>query len=138
MFVIEAVNDKGWRWISAICLKPATAEAFLESVPAELRAMQKLVELPITAYPLFVVDENGFQYGGADLVRARLASVTPHGSEDYIHFNVYIVRDDFLPNRPGEDSMGDIYHWHITDWSLQPPRSEVIAEELLEAERRAV
>lgn len=31
--------------------------------------------------------------------------------------------------------MGYLYHWHITDDALKPPRSLVIAEELREAER---
>jgi hypothetical protein len=42
MFAIEAVNEKGWRWISAICLERRAAEAFLASVSPGLRPIQRL------------------------------------------------------------------------------------------------
>ena len=137
MFAIEAVNEKGWRWISAICQERRAAEAFLASVPPALRPIQRLVELGVRGYPLFVVEDRGFEYGDSDFVRTRLAEAVPCGNEDAILLNVYIVHEDFVPDMAGEDSMGAIYHWHITDSSLKPPRADVIAEELLEAERSA-
>ncbi|MBC5767954.1 hypothetical protein [Ramlibacter albus] len=138
MVAIEAQNEKGWRWISAICRHRETAEAFLASVPPELRGFQRLVEIPHERYPLFVIEDRQFEYGKADLVRKRLAEPQPSGNEDAVLLNVYIVREDFVPQYPGRDSMGYLYHWHITDEALVPPRSHVIAEELLEAERDAV
>ncbi|MCZ8322878.1 MAG: hypothetical protein O9296_15040 [Novosphingobium sp.] len=138
MVAIEAQNDKGWRWISAICRDRKVAEAFLGSVPPELRSMQLLVEIPHANYPLFVIEDRGFEYGNAQLVRKRLAELQPSGEEDRVLLNVYIVREDFLPEYPGQDSMGYLFHWHITDDALKPPRSRVIAEELEEAEHNAV
>jgi len=138
MVAIEAQNEKGWRWISAICHDRETAEAFLASVPSELRKSQRLVEIPHQGYPLFVIEDREFEYGNADFVRKRLAELQPSGDADAVLLNVYIVREDFVPQDPGEDSMGYLYHWHITDEALKPPRSCVIDEELQEAERNAV
>jgi len=138
MVAIEAQNDKGWRWISAICRDRQAAEAVLATVPAHLATMQRLVEIAHDRYPLFVIEDRGFEYGTADLVRKRLAELQPSGDEDAVLLNVYIVREDFVPEHPGEDSMGHLYHWHITDAALKPPRRPVIDEELKEAERDAV
>lgn len=137
MFTIEAQNDKGWRWISAICGGRETAEAFLASVPTDLQKFQRLLEIPHRRYPLFIIEDQVFEYGDADFVTDRLAKLKPSGDEDVILLNVYIVREDFVPAPPGKDSMGALFHWHITDDSLQLPRSRVIAEELQEAERNA-
>lgn len=134
MVAIEAQNNKGWRWISAICKDRRMAEAFLATVPPHLGTMQRFVEIPHDRYPLFVIEDRGFEYGNADLVRKRLAGLQPSGDEEAVMLNVYIVREDFVPERPGEDSMGYLYHWHITDDALKPPRSRVIDEELREAE----
>ena len=138
MIAIEAQNEKGWRWISAICRDRLTAATFLASVPSEFRKFQRLLEIPHRDYPLFVIEDEGFEYGDANFVRTRLAQLLPSGDEDVVLLNVYIVREDFVPQHPGEDSMGYIDHWHITDDSLKPPRSQVIAEELEEAERNSV
>jgi hypothetical protein len=51
--------------------------------------------------------------------------------------NVYAIREDFAPSEPGIDSMGSLLHWHITDWTLVPPRSEVFDEELAKIARDA-
>ena len=138
MFAIEATNEKGWRWISAICSDRGVAEDFLASVPEKVRPFQRLVELPIPKYPIFVLEDRSFEYGDAAFVRQRLAKLIPTGGEDDILLNVYIVEEDFIPEQAGEDSMGSLYHWHITDDSLKPPRSDVIESELREAERNAV
>ena len=137
MFSIEATNTKKWRWIAGIFAHRATAEAFLLSVPEAARSMQHIVELPVSRYPVFVVEERGFEYGDLNFVRAKLQGLVPHGDEDHIHMNVYAVREDFAPTRPGIDSMGGLLHWHITDWTLVPPRSEVFDEELSEIARDA-
>ncbi len=138
MFAIEAQNEKGWRWISAICHDREKAATFLASVPVELRGFQRLLDIPHCRYPIFVIEDREFVYGDAAFVRERLAQLQPSGDEDAILLNIYIVRKDFLPQNPGKDSMGELYHWHITDDALKPPRSRVIAEELQEAERDAV
>ena len=122
MFVIEASNEKGSRWISAICSERSAAEAFLKSVPDRLRTAQKLVDVPHKAYPLFIIENGGFQYGDANFIRNRLASLVPSGDEDTVHMNVYLIKGDYMPAQPGTDAMGNLFHWHITDDDLASPR----------------
>lgn len=136
MFAIEATNTKKWRWIAGVFQHRSDAEAFLLAVPEAARAMQHIVELPAIRYPVFVIEDRGFEYGDIDFIRSRLKSLIPHGDEDHIHMNVYAIREDFAPSKAGIDSMGALLHWHITDWTLVSPRSEVFDEELLEIARR--
>jgi len=135
MFSIEATNTKKWRWIAGIFAHRAAAEDFLLLVPETARSMQHIVELPVAKYPVFVIEDRGFEYGDENFVSAKLQGLVVHGDEDHIHMNVYAVREDFVPARPGTDSMGSLLHWHITDWTLVPPRSEVFSEELAEIAR---
>ena len=137
MFSIEATNTKKWRWIAGIFAHRATAEAFLLSVPEAARSMQRIVEFPVSSYPVFVIEDGGFEYGDVNFVRAKLKGLVAHGDEDHIHMNLYAVQGDFAPARPGSDSMGGLLHWHITDWTLVSPRSEVFDEELAEIARDA-
>ena len=137
MFSIEATNAKKWRWIAGVFERRAAAEAFLLAVPEAARAMQHVVELPVSSYPVFVIEDRGFEYGDINFVRAKLRSLVPHGDEDHIHMNVYAVRADFAPTEPGIDSMGGLLHWHVTDRTLVLPRSEVFDEELAEIARDA-
>jgi hypothetical protein len=132
MFAIEATNPKKWRWIAAIFHDRHRAEAFLQSVPETARPLQHIVEIPVENYPVFVVEDQGFEYGDLAFVRAKLKGLTQKGDEDFIHLNVYAVKEDFSPDVPGIDGMGSLLHWHVTDDTLQPPRSVVFDEELEE------
>jgi|CXWL01.1.fsa_nt_gi transposase InsO family protein len=82
-------------------------------------------------YPVFIIEERGFEYGGINFVRAKLKSLVPHEDEDYVHMNVYAVCEDFAPAEPGIDYMGSLLHWHITDSTLLLPRSQVFDEMLV-------
>ena len=134
MFAIEATNKKKRRWIAGIFLERQRAEAFLQSVPEEARELQSIVDVPVRNYPVFVIEDRGFEYGDLAFVRARLKSLMPNGDEDFIHLNVYAVKEDFAPDVPGVDAMGGLLHWHVTDDTLQSPRSVVFDEELGEIE----
>ncbi|MBK3018646.1 hypothetical protein FKK32_29365, partial [Klebsiella pneumoniae] len=94
MFVIEAQNSRGWRWISAICRDQQRAIDFLASVPPDLQSGQRLIEVPARGYPIFIVEDHGFEYGSAEFVRERLSQLLPSGDEDAVLMNVYIVRED--------------------------------------------
>jgi hypothetical protein len=132
MFVVEATNPKRWRWIAGIFEQRGSADAFLNAIPDALANEYVLVELPHIAYPFLIVEDEGFEYGGLEFVRERLSRLVPKQDEDFIHLNVYVVREDFVPEEPGVDSMGSLFHWHITDRTLREPRSRVFAQELAE------
>jgi hypothetical protein len=105
-------------------------ERFLNLVPESVRALQRIVEIQITNYPIFIVEDEGFQYGDLAFIQSVLKGLTPIGDEDHIHVNVYAVREDFAPDIPGTDYMGMLLHWHITDDSLAPPRLKALNAEL--------
>jgi|GEM_PF-5868277 len=133
MFAIEATNSRKWRWIAGIFLQRTAAETFLQSALHAGRSELCIVDLPVQCYPVFIIEERGFEYGDVNPVRAELASLVPRGNEDHIHMNVYAVREDFAPSKPGVDVMGLLLHWHITDRYLEPRRLLAFDEELSSA-----
>ena len=99
--------------------------------------MQHIVEFPVRRYPVFVIEKQGFEYGDINFVRAAIRGLVPRSDDDYIHLNIYAVREDFVPAKPGIDSMGGLLHWHITDSTLAPPQAQVFDQELAEIVRDA-
>ncbi len=132
MFAIESTNSKGWRWISGVVATRAEAELNVAAVPESRRHFHTIVEVPGNEFPIFMIETNGFEFGGIEFVRQRLRQIEPAGDEDSIHFNVYAFASRFLPEVPGRDEMGGILHWHITDYTLRSPRAEVFDSELAE------
>ena len=132
MFIIEATNAKNWRWISGIFQHHADAQAYFDTIPEPARSLQRIVEAPVSAYPFFIIEKSGFVYGDIGFVRARLRELVPKGEEEYSHFTLYVVREDFAPVKPGTDYMGILWHWHINDEHLAPAGSARLDSELAE------
>ncbi len=129
MYIIEARNQKQRIWISGIFLQQSSAEAYFQSISLPQRKIQKIIELPISSYPLFIIECNGFEYGDLNLIRSRLHTLAPYGDPGYIHLNIYAVLHDFAPHIPGNDRMGELQHWHITDaYLIAPTLSEFVQE----------
>jgi hypothetical protein len=132
MYVIEATNAKKWQWISGIFRNRAEAEVFFLSIPESARSFRRIIEIPVTRFPFFIIEDRGFEYGGLAFVRERLKKLVPSGSENNVLLNVYAVRQEFRPPVPGTDKMGELDHWHVTNFSLKPPESKVFDQELAE------
>lgn len=132
MFAIQSTNAKGWRWISGVVVSRAEAELSVAAIPEAVRHLHKIVELPGSEFPLFMIETDKFEFGGIELVRQRLREVEPTGVEDAVHFNIYAFKSRFLAEVPGRDEMGRVLHWHITDDTLRLPRAEVFDSELAE------
>lgn len=130
MFAIESTNSKGWRWISGLVATRAEAELNVSAVPESERHFHKIVDVPIRAFPVFLIETNGFEFGGIEFVRQRLRQIEPSDDEDTVHFNVYAFTSRFLPKVPGRDEMGGVLHWHVTNDTLTSPRAEVFESEL--------
>src|SRR5262245_46152895 len=122
MYVIEATNPKKWHWISGVFERRAEADEYFLAIPEAKRKFQRIIDVPMT-FPFFVIEKRGFEYGDAGFVRQRLRELQPADDEDHVHFNVFAILREFRPSVPGADSMGELLHWHITDWDLRPPRS---------------
>jgi hypothetical protein len=133
VFAIEATDTKGWRWISGIFELRAAADAFVASMPAATRSMQKVVGIPVAGYPFFIIEDGGFEYGDLIFLRTRLRGLRAAGDEDHNDMNVYSASEDFAPTPPGIDAMGALLHWHVTDSTLQPPQFGALDEDLVRA-----
>jgi hypothetical protein len=130
MFVIESTNAKGWRWLSGVFEHQESAEREVNSIASEARSFHRIVQAPTNSFPLFIIEDRGFEYVDLERVLNTLASTRPCGDEDHIHFNIYAVRQEFNPSEPGSDEMGFLLHWHVTDTTLRQPRAKVFRKEL--------
>jgi hypothetical protein len=132
MFVIESTNAKGWRWLSGVFERREAAEREVNGIAPEVRHFHRIIQTRTAAFPLFIIEDRGFEYVDIKRVLSALASTRPHGDDDHIHFNIYAVRQEFKPSVPGEDEMGVLLHWHVTDSTLRQPRARVFKQELAE------
>ena len=105
MIAIEATNEKGWRWISCIFNDPEAADKYFSQIPAELRSLQRKVQIPFLAYPFFIIEDRGFSYADIAGVTAKVDATSPAEDEDAIHFNIYVVKRDFFCLQPGGDQI---------------------------------
>ena len=137
MHVIEATNEKGWRWISGIFSDRAEAEFFYRSIPADERKSQAIVEIPPAGYPFFVIESEKFSYGDIAGVITALDALRPVGNEDAILLNIFVVEEDFRPPKPGADHMGALEHYHITDSTLKPRQRAKFIKQLRESVSQA-
>lgn len=130
MFLIESTNAKGWRWISAAVLTMDEAQMQLLRIPDDVRGNHRITEHGGDAFPVFMVEDRGFELGDLAFVRSRLREQASCGDEDVVHFNVYAIKEAFIPESPGCDEMGGLLHWHVCDSTLRAPRAAVLDEEL--------
>jgi len=133
MYAIEAKNEKGRPWISGIFKERADAERYYWTIPTELRNLQSVVEIPVSSYPFFVTENDGFEYLGITGLEAALEALQSTGDEDAVLLNIYVITDDYFSPEPGADNMGALYHTHITD---EPPKGKprtAVLQELLRA-----
>ena len=130
MFFIDSTNARKWRWISAVVATIGEADAQIAAIPEPERAHHRIVEFDSPGFPVFMIEDQGFEFGDLTFVRCRLRQLAPSGDEDAIHFNVYAFDSPFIPERPGRDEMGRVLHWHVCDSTLSLPRSKVFDAEL--------
>jgi len=125
MFVIEATNTHQ-SWVSGIFQHKAEAITYLDSIPKPLCSIQKMLEIPQTCFPIFILEQYTFEYGCAEFIQSRINCLVPKGDDDFIHMNIFIVDKDFVPIQAGLDFMGILPHWHIADAELGQSNMELL------------
>jgi hypothetical protein len=132
MFLIRSVNSKGWRWVSGVFDNRTSAYSELTSISAGSSVSHEMVEVGPDQFPVFIIEDKGFTCVSLPELLQRLDALEPNGSTDFVHFNVYALREAFKPAVPGRDDMGRIMHWHVDDDALNEPRASVFRTELVE------
>jgi hypothetical protein len=103
----------------------------LLSIPESARSFQRIIEIPVTRFPFFIIEDRDFEYGGLAFVAERLKKLS-RVEVMTMSFERLRLRQGFRPSVPGTDNMGELKHWHVTDSSLKPPESKVFDQELAE------
>jgi hypothetical protein len=112
VFVIEAKRGN-LRWISGVFKDDADATRFLERIPDELAEHQRLYEVPLKSYPVFIIEEKRFELASEAAVAERLAAIKEVADDLYVYFNIYRLTEDYEPDPPGSDYMGELEHYHV-------------------------
>lgn len=124
MFIITATRGER-HWISGIFLSKQDAEAYMNLIPDELKQYQKIVELNGFEYPFYIFEEKDkFDYVNEEEMVNRLQNIEQNEDTKVVYFNIYTIRQDYQPQKPGTDYMGILPHDHINNSFLAWYRKE--------------
>ena len=123
MFLVSC-ERAGRRWVSGVFRTRADAVSYVNEVPGELRAIQRIVEASPTEYPTYLVEgENGFVLHSPASLADLMADVQRVSDDEWCYFNVYRLTEDWRPPQAGTDYMGIIRHVHVENHHLDRARA---------------
>ncbi|PYI54265.1 hypothetical protein [Paenibacillus flagellatus] len=112
MYIYEARNEAGL-WISGIFQRAEDAKTYDDTIPDELKPFHALIERTGLQYPFYIIENGGFAYTDRLGAIEALDRIEPRADDDTVYFNLYYVRTDYKPSKPGADQMGLLSHLHI-------------------------
>ncbi|MCU6792352.1 hypothetical protein OB236_09450 [Paenibacillus sp. WQ 127069] len=125
MFIISASKEKS-RWVSGIFKEEENALQFINSIPEDLKEYQQLIKLENLEYPFYIKEKNGFEFVNKDEVIRIFDDIEVSQDEKIVYFNIYTIKTDYQPKKPGTDYMGILSHDHITNDFLEWYKKEGI------------
>lgn len=122
MLIIEARKGKQ-NWISGIFKNRQDADAYMITIPDELRQYQRHHRIDLD-FPFFIIEKSGFEFVDEQGLINRLDELKQgEAGDDEVFFNIYRIESDYKPPKPGTDYMGIIQHDHVTldfiDWYVR-------------------
>lgn len=123
MFVILAKRGM-FKWVSGIFQHEETAQEFMTLIPEELKQFQQVHHIAGLSYPFYICEDATFQFMTRKEMEILLDSTPFAEDEDVVHYNLYLIKEDCAPKRPGRDYMGILRHEHVTDQFLEMYRQE--------------
>lgn len=118
MFAIVSTDNTKRRWISGVFEVISEAEKEISIITEVENNLHYIVDTDVSQFPVFVIENHDFTFGGIELVKENLHSCFPIGNDDFCHFNIFIISEPYKPCEPGCDEMGRLMHWHVTDDDL--------------------
>jgi hypothetical protein len=117
MFAIKSTNpNQNWHWISAVVPTITEAESEIAKIPDTQRQFHRIVEVPCTTFPVFIVEDRDFEFGDIAFVRAKISQLASQLAKTSLlrpSGIVYVLESVYIPEIPGTDEMGRIDHWHV-------------------------
>jgi hypothetical protein len=113
MYVLE-VEDRGRSWISGIFRSKDSLNQYFTLIPEHLKDLQHSKELPMTDYPFYIVEKQGYKYLNQTEFLNYLDNYDYDSKDEEVFFNIYMIDTDYKPDKPGTDNMGILKHDHVT------------------------
>ncbi|MCJ8278604.1 MAG: hypothetical protein MJK14_01300 [Rivularia sp. ALOHA_DT_140] len=118
MNYIKAVKGNR-KWISGIFLKQEDADNYFQLIPEEIKDGQIIKSVNFEDYPVYLVEAEDFYFVDLEGVREAIDKIEEVQDFKYIYINIYEIKNDFLPDKPGQDYMGCLKHIHVNNEYLE-------------------
>ena len=129
MFIIE-IKDSPLNWIAAAHMHQHDAEAVLEQLPSDKKALATLVQIPQTEFPIFAVERiveesegsrtNVFQYCSAEELILLVKGQETNEREFFDpYFTWYIIEENYTQEVLDKSYMGSLDHTHVDNHFLK-------------------
>ena len=106
-------------YISGVFLEFDTYKNYLDRYPDLLKPNLKEIKLEGNLPLLIIEDKSGFEYlTQKDILSKRIENIKKVEDDDFVYFNLYIVKNEYISNDPARDEMGIINHFHIQNYDL--------------------
>ena len=118
MNYIEAVRNNR-KWISGIFLKEKDAENYFQLIPEDIRDGQRIKSANFENYPVYLVEAEEFWFADLKGIHEAINKIRVIQDFEYIYINIYEIKKDFIPEKPGTDYMGMLKHTHVNNQYLE-------------------
>src|SRR3990167_4290710 len=100
MFIVST-KEKERPWISGIFKDRHQAEAYYQSIPADLRRQQLITQIPLS-YPFYTIEKNhAFHHVNKTGMIDELNRINVSKDKDEVYCTLYIIKSDYQPKKPG-------------------------------------
>lgn len=117
MFIVAA-RQLNRRWIAGVFTRGDVARHYFASIPDELRQYQRLYEIPLRDYPVYLIEDDGFRFVSEAEALAELQAVQRVDDDEQVYFILYKIAADYRPDEPGTDHIGAFQHVHVDNLCL--------------------
>ena len=114
MYIVVS-KSSGRLWVSGVFKYEKDLNEYIINIPHDIE--NEIFISSVKRYPLYIVEVFGekFEFLNKDELSEYILEFMQSNrlEEDKYYFNIYAIHSDFIPNAPGKDSMGGLFHHHV-------------------------
>ena len=95
------------------------AEKYFWLIPSDIRDGQIIKSVNFEKYPLYLVEAEEFRFTDLKGIHEAINKIQLIQDFKYIYINIYEIKKDFIPEKPGKDYMGNLRHVHVDNQYLE-------------------
>lgn len=112
MKIIKSIGNKV-NFIAGVFYNNNDAEEFYSKISPEIINQFEIINL-VLEFPFYIIEKtNNFEFlQKISDIQEKLNEIKT-SNEEIHYFNIYAIKNDFIPENSGVDSMGNLEHFHI-------------------------